>query len=48
MAKQASVAEQEFRDALHAAGSVDHEFRETPRVHEHAAALIIRRKRGDV
>jgi arsenite methyltransferase len=37
-----ALTEQEFRDALTAAGLQDAEFRETHRVHEHAAATIIR------
>jgi arsenite methyltransferase len=36
-----ALTEQEFRDALTAAGLQDAEFRETHRVHEHAAAAII-------
>jgi arsenite methyltransferase len=37
-----ALTEQEFRDALTAAGLRDAEFRETHRVHEDAAAAIIR------
>ena len=40
-----ALTEQEFRDALTAAGLIDHEFRETHRVHEHAAAAIIRARK---
>ncbi len=40
-----ALTDQEFRDALHAAGLVDHEIRTTHRVHEHAAAAIIRARR---
>jgi arsenite methyltransferase len=37
-----ALTEPELRDALEAAGLADFEFRETHRVHEHAAAAIIR------
>ncbi len=37
-----ALTETEFRDALAAAGLVDVEIRHTHRVHEHAAAAIIR------
>ena len=37
-----ALTERDFRDALAAAGLVDVEIRETHRVHEHAAAAIIR------
>jgi arsenite methyltransferase len=37
-----ALTQQEFREALTAAGLQDAEFRETHRVHEHAAAAIIR------
>ena len=37
-----ALTEREFRDALGATGLVDVEIRETHRVHEHAAAAIIR------
>jgi len=40
-----ALTEQEFRDALSAAGLQDPEFRETHRVHEHAAAAIIRARK---
>ena len=40
-----ALTEREFRDALTAAGLVDQEFRETHRVHEHAAAAIIRARK---
>jgi arsenite methyltransferase len=36
-----ALTQVQFRDALDASGLVDHEFRETHRVHEHAAAAII-------
>ena len=37
-----ALTEDEFRAALHAAGLTGVEIRETHRVHEHAAAAIIR------
>ena len=37
-----ALTEREFRQALAAAGLVDVEIRETHRVHEHAAAAIVR------
>ncbi len=40
-----ALTEQEFRDALDAAGLIDHELRETHRVHQHAAAAIIRARK---
>jgi arsenite methyltransferase len=40
-----ALTEQEFRQALLAAGLVEPEFRETHRVHEHAAAAIIRARK---
>jgi arsenite methyltransferase len=40
-----ALTEPEFRDALAAAGLDDLEFRETHRVHEHAAAAIIRARK---
>ncbi len=40
-----ALTETEFRDALSAAGLTDLEFRETHRVHEHAAAAIIRARK---
>jgi len=40
-----ALTEQEFRDALTAAGLQEAEFRETHRVHEHAAAAIIRARK---
>jgi SAM-dependent methyltransferase len=40
-----ALTEREFRDALSAAGLTDAEFRETHRVHEHAAAAIIRARK---
>ncbi|HTP20663.1 MAG TPA: arsenite methyltransferase [Solirubrobacteraceae bacterium] len=40
-----ALTETEFRDALSAAGLIDLEFRETHRVHEHAAAAIIRARK---
>ncbi|MFL5863955.1 MAG: arsenite methyltransferase [Solirubrobacteraceae bacterium] len=40
-----ALTEQEFRDALSAAGLVDHEFRHTHRVHEYAGAAIIRARK---
>ena len=42
-----ALTEQEFRSALEKAGLVDLEFRETHRVHEHAAAAIIRARKPD-
>jgi arsenite methyltransferase len=40
-----ALTETEFRNALTAAGLTDAEFRETHRVHEHAAAAIIRARK---
>ncbi len=40
-----ALTKREFRDALAAAGLHDAEFRETHRVHEHAAAAIIRARK---
>ncbi len=40
-----ALTEPEFRDALAAAGLQDPEFRETHRVHEHAAAVIVRARK---
>jgi arsenite methyltransferase len=40
-----ALTETEFRDALSAAGLQDVEIRETHRVHEHAAAAIIRARK---
>jgi arsenite methyltransferase len=40
-----ALTQTEFASALSAAGLADHEFRETHRVHEHAAAAIIRAHR---
>jgi SAM-dependent methyltransferase len=40
-----ALTEQEFHDALTAAGLQDAEFRQTHRVHEHAAAAIIRARK---
>jgi arsenite methyltransferase len=40
-----ALTEAEFRRALSAAGLVEPEFRETHRVHEHAAAAIIRARK---
>jgi arsenite methyltransferase len=40
-----ALTEQEFRASLEAAGLVELEFRETHRVHEHAAAAIIRARK---
>jgi SAM-dependent methyltransferase len=40
-----ALTEAEFRSALAAAGLTDLEFRETHRVHEHAAAVIIRARK---
>ncbi len=40
-----ALTEQEFQQALTAAGLVDVEIRETHRVHEHAASAIIRAKK---
>jgi arsenite methyltransferase len=40
-----ALTETEFRDALSAAGLTDLEVRETHRVHEHAAAAIIRARK---
>jgi arsenite methyltransferase len=40
-----ALTEAEFRDALQTAGLVDIEIRETHRVHEHAAAAIIRARK---
>ena len=40
-----ALTQPEFATALSAAGLVEHEFRETHRVHEHAAAAIIRARK---
>jgi len=40
-----ALTEQEFREALSAAGLAEPEFRETHRVHEHAVAAIIRARK---
>ena len=40
-----ALTDTEFRDALAAAGLQDVEIRETHRVHEHAAAAIIRARK---
>jgi SAM-dependent methyltransferase len=40
-----ALTQAEFENALSAAGLVDHEFRETHRVHEHAAAAIVRARK---
>ena len=40
-----ALTEPQFRRALNAAGLADLEFRETHRVHEHAAAAIIRARK---
>jgi arsenite methyltransferase len=40
-----ALTEREFRETLHAAGLEAAEFRETHRVHEHAAAAIIRARK---
>jgi arsenite methyltransferase len=40
-----ALTETEFRTALGAAGLINHEIRETHRVHEHAAAAIIRARK---
>jgi ubiquinone/menaquinone biosynthesis C-methylase UbiE len=40
-----ALTEQEFRQALSAAGLKDAEFRQTHRVHEHAGAAIIRARK---
>jgi ubiquinone/menaquinone biosynthesis C-methylase UbiE len=40
-----ALTEAEFRDSLAAAGLEDVEIRETHRVHEHAAAAIIRARK---
>jgi arsenite methyltransferase len=40
-----ALTEEEFRRALSAAGLVEPEFRQTHRVHEHAAAAIIRARK---
>lgn len=40
-----ALTEQQFRDSLAAAGLVDVEIRETHRVHEHAAAAIVRARK---
>jgi ubiquinone/menaquinone biosynthesis C-methylase UbiE len=41
-----ALTEREFRDTLHSAGFVAIEVRETHRVHEHAAAAIIRARKA--
>jgi SAM-dependent methyltransferase len=43
-----ALTQLEFESALTAAGLVEHEFRETHRVHEHAAAAIIRARKPAV
>jgi arsenite methyltransferase len=43
-----ALTEREFRAALDAAGLTDVEVRETHRVHEHAAAAIIRARKPAV
>jgi SAM-dependent methyltransferase len=43
-----ALTEQEFRSALQGAGFADIEIRETHRVHEHAAAAIIRARKPQV
>jgi arsenite methyltransferase len=43
-----ALTETEFRDALHSAGLEDIEISETHRVHEHAAAAIIRARKPAV
>jgi SAM-dependent methyltransferase len=40
-----ALTEPEFRDALTSASLIDHEFRETHRVHQHAGAMIIRARK---
>jgi len=40
-----ALTQQEFDEALQAAGLIDHDFQETHRVHEHAAAAIIRARK---
>jgi hypothetical protein len=40
-----ALTEDEFRATLHSAGLTDIEIRETHRVHEHAAAAIIRARK---
>jgi ubiquinone/menaquinone biosynthesis C-methylase UbiE len=40
-----ALTEQQFRDALTAAGLVDIEIRETHRVHEHAGSAIVRARK---
>jgi arsenite methyltransferase len=40
-----ALTESEFRTSLNAAGFGDLEFRETHRVHEHAAATMIRARK---
>jgi hypothetical protein len=40
-----ALTEAEFRDALQTAGFEEIEIRETHRVHEHAAAAIIRARK---
>ena len=42
-----ALTEDEFRAALHAAGLVDVEIRETHRVHEHAASAIVRARKPE-
>ncbi|MGO9752733.1 MAG: arsenite efflux transporter metallochaperone ArsD [Solirubrobacteraceae bacterium] len=42
-----ALTEQQFREGLQAAGFTDIEIRETHRVHEHAAAAIIRARKPD-
>ncbi len=42
-----AFTEQEFRDALDAAGLIEVEIQETHRVHRHAAAAIVRARKPD-
>ena len=42
-----ALTETEFRDALKAAGFADIEIHETHRVHEHAAAAVIRARKPE-
>ncbi|MCW3045781.1 MAG: arsM [Solirubrobacterales bacterium] len=42
-----ALTDEEFRDALTAAGLIDIEIRETHRVHEHARSAIIRARKPD-
>ena len=43
-----ALTEQEFRASLEAAGLIDLEFRETHRVHQHAAAAIVRARKPPI